>query len=251
MKKKRRLVANVVHSKLLYAAPVWANALQNHAFQKRLFSGQRSAALTIVSAYRTVSMSAVLVLASVPPIDLFVEERQETFQLHKKLTCTDLQGITSAKEAIRKDGRHRLVEKWQMSWHGEQAGRWAYRLIPDLATWLNRKHGEVSFCLAQALSGHGCYNAYLKRFKKGDEEMCYYCNSPVDNAEHALFVCAKWGAAREAISQAVGAELTSDTMVSLMLQSERFWTLTESFVTLVMRTRELDGRRERNNAEGQ
>ena len=28
--------------------------------------------------------------------------------------------------------------------------------------------------------------------------MCYYCNSPVDNAEHALFVCEKWGAAREA-----------------------------------------------------
>ena len=26
---KRRLVASVVHSKLLYAAPVWANALQN------------------------------------------------------------------------------------------------------------------------------------------------------------------------------------------------------------------------------
>ena len=28
---KRRLVASVVHSKLLYAAPVWANAVQNHA----------------------------------------------------------------------------------------------------------------------------------------------------------------------------------------------------------------------------
>ena len=35
---KRRLVASVVHSKLLYAALVWANALQNHAIQKRLFS---------------------------------------------------------------------------------------------------------------------------------------------------------------------------------------------------------------------
>ena len=51
--------------------------------------------------------------------------------------------------------------------------------------------------MAQALSVHGCFKAYLKRFKKRDEEMCYYCDSPVDNAEHALFVCAKWGAARE------------------------------------------------------
>ena len=177
---KRRLVASVVHSKLLYAAPVWANALQNHAIQKRLFSAQRSAALRIVSAYRIVSTSAVLVLASIPPIDLLAEERQETFQLRKELTCTDLREIARAKESIRKDGRHRLVEKWQMRWHSEQTGRWTYRLILELAIWLNRKHGEVGFYLAQALSGHGCFNAYLKRFKKRDEEMCYYCDSPVE-----------------------------------------------------------------------
>ena len=173
------------------------------------------------------------------------------FELRKELTCADLQKIARAKEAIRKDGRHRLVEKWQMRWHGEQTGRWTYRLIPELATWLNRKHREVGFYLAQALSGHGCFNAYLRRFKKRDEEMCCYCDFPVDNAEHALFVCVKWGVAREALGQAVGAELTPDTMVPLMLQSERFWTLIESFVTLVMKMRELDGRRDRNNGEGQ
>ena len=81
--------------------------------------------------------------------------------------------------------------------------------------------------------------------------MCCYCDFPVDTAEHALIVCAKWGVAREALGQAVGAELTPDTMVPLMLQSERFWTLIESFVTLMMKTRELDGRRKRNNGEGQ
>ena len=56
---------------------------------------------------------------------------------------------------------------------------------------LNREHGEIGFNLAQALSGHGCFNAYLRRFKKKDE-MCGYCDFPVDNAEHSLFVCAKW-----------------------------------------------------------
>ena len=119
------------------------------AIQKKLFSAQRFVALKIVLAYRTISTSAVLVLASVPPIDLLAEERQETFQLRKELTCADLQEIARAKEAIRKDGRRRLVEKWQMRWHGEQTGRWTYRLISELATWLNRKHGEVGFYLAQ------------------------------------------------------------------------------------------------------
>ena len=111
---KRRLVASVVNSKLLYAAPIWTNALNNHAILKKLFSAQRGVVMRIVSAYRTVSTSAVLVLASVPPIDLLAEERRETFQLRKELTSlTNLQEIARAKEAIRKDGRRRLVEKWQ------------------------------------------------------------------------------------------------------------------------------------------
>ena len=35
---KRRLVASVVNSKLLNAAPVWTSAFNNHAIQKKLFS---------------------------------------------------------------------------------------------------------------------------------------------------------------------------------------------------------------------
>ena len=124
----------------------------------------------------------------------------------------------------------------------------AIQAVVNIAT--NARKGTGKRNLAQALSGHGYFNAYLKRFEKRDEEMCYYCDSLVDNAEHALFFCAKWGAARKALGQAVGAE-HPDTMVSQMLQSERFWTLIESFVTLLMRTRELDERREGNNEEGQ
>ena len=86
-------MASVVHSRLLYAAPVWAKALQNHAIQRRLFSAQRLVALRIFSAYRTASTSAALVLASVPPIDLLAEERQETFHLCKEITCSDPQEI--------------------------------------------------------------------------------------------------------------------------------------------------------------
>ena len=84
---KRRPVASVVNSKLLYAAPTWISALNNHAILKKLFSAQRAVVMRIVSAYRTVSTSAVLVLASVPPFDLLAEERKETFQLRKELTC--------------------------------------------------------------------------------------------------------------------------------------------------------------------
>ena len=57
--------------------------------------------------------------------------------------------------------------------------------------------------------------------------------------------------AREAVGQALGAQLTPDTMASLMLQSEQIWMLIKSFVTLVMKTRKLDGRAERGSNEGQ
>ena len=97
---KRRLVASVVNSELLYAPPVWTSALNNHAIQKKLFSAQRSVVLRIVSAYGTVSTSAELVLTSVPPIDLLVEESKKTFQLRKELTClTNLQEIDEGEGA--------------------------------------------------------------------------------------------------------------------------------------------------------
>ena len=69
----------------------------------------------------------------------------------------------------------------------------------------------------------------------------------MENAEHTLFVCARWGAERKTVGRAVVAQLTADTMVFLMLQSEQIWMLIESFVTLVMKTMELDGRAEHGN----
>ena len=78
-----------------------------------------------------------------------------------------------------------------------------------------------------------------------------YCGSLVDNAEHTLFFCARWGVARESVGREMGAQLTPDTMVSLMLQSEQKWVLIESFVAVVMKTRELDGCVERGNNGGQ
>ena len=73
----------------------------------------------------------------------------------------------------------------------------------------------------------------------------------MDNAEHTLFICARWGLATEEVSRAVGIQLTSDTIVSLMVQSEQIWMLIVSFVALVMKMRELDGCAERGNNEGQ
>ena len=248
---KRRLVVCMVNSKLLYAAPVWTSALNNHAIQETQFSAHRGLVLRIVSAYRTVSTYAVLVLASVPPIDILAEERKETLQLRKELTClTNLPENIRAKEAIRKDGKRRLVQKWQMRWHVDQSGRTTHRLIPELVTWLDRKPGHSTVKSAFT---------WRKRFWAMVASMRTWSASRKETMTRVATVDPFWTmqsthslhVQREAVGRAVGVQLTLDTMVSLMLQSEQIWMLIESFVTLVMKTRELDGRAERINNEGQ
>ena len=71
----RRFVVSVVHSKLLYAAPFLAKALNIYAIQKRLTLTKRGVVLKVISPFRTVSTTAVLVPVSVPLIDLFTRGR--------------------------------------------------------------------------------------------------------------------------------------------------------------------------------
>ena len=96
---------------------------------------------------------------------------------------------------------------------------------------VNRLIGEEKAGGLSALQG-----AYLS-----DEEACCYCDSSVDDAERTLFVCDRWSGARDAASGAVGVNLTPDTMVLYILQSEIFWKHIKSFITLVMKTKDLDG----------
>ncbi|KAL4125997.1 hypothetical protein QTP88_010229 [Uroleucon formosanum] len=74
---KRRLLTTVVHSLLLYAAPVWSGALMFDRNVKTLGGPQRKMALRITSAYYTVSYEAAMVVAGIPPIHLLAKERRE------------------------------------------------------------------------------------------------------------------------------------------------------------------------------
>jgi len=66
--RKRKLLASVINSLLLYASPVWVHAL---AFQSNIGiieRPQRIIALRVATAYRTVSSSAVMVIAGTIPV---------------------------------------------------------------------------------------------------------------------------------------------------------------------------------------
>ncbi|XP_046145762.1 uncharacterized protein LOC123989125 [Osmia bicornis bicornis] len=218
---KRRLLITSVESVLLYGAEIWAGALRFEKYRRRLAAVQRRCALRVASSYRTVAEPAVLVIAGMLPIDLLAHERKQVYEAKRSG-----QDTVDAKRVAREATLHR----WQQRWMEEARGRWTASLIPSLAPWLNRKHGEVDYYLTQFLSGHGYFRAYLFRMGKATPPMCGYgCQDAGDSAEHTLFRCGRWAAERNALQQEVG-PITPDNIVGVMLQTLQTWSAVANYV---------------------
>ena len=235
---KRRVISSVVHSKMLYAAPVWADSLEKQYIRRKYVQVQRRMALRIASAYRTVSDSAALVITSIPPIELLAKERKNVFNAIKELKS---QGCPPTPEQIKeiKEGNHSiLMKEWQEKWENDPKGRWTYQLIPELDKWINRKHGAVNYYLTQALTGHGCFKKYLYKCKIADNPDCSDCPDEIDDAMHTIFSCAIWDKERQIACRHLRTILTAENMVSLMTESEGNWRVIEDLITNIMRKKE-------------
>ncbi|XP_062539084.1 uncharacterized protein LOC134207375 [Armigeres subalbatus] len=138
---KRRLLASVSTSILRYGAPDSAAGVITRRNLTRL---NRLMAMRVASAYRTITMDAVCVIAGMDPINILLEEDCE---------CYRRRGTAGARVIAKAD----LTRKWQLTWDSSSKGTCTYRLIPNLSLWVDRKHGEVNFFLTQFLSGHGCF----------------------------------------------------------------------------------------------
>lgn len=220
--KKRRLFANVVHSIILYGAPIWASDMSVTGIRE-LSKVQRSIALRVASAYCTVSLEAVLVISDMPPIDLLAREKQnisEGTQTHA--------------------AKAQLLEAWQERWDVSTNGRWTHRLIPKVDPWHSRKHGEVNFRITQALSGHGCFAQYLHRFGKLESPACWYCDYHTDDAPHTMFDCDAWHSRRNRANTLLGTTLTPDNLITIMLCNKSSWEIVSDFINQVMVKKEED-----------
>lgn len=112
---KRRFLGGVIHSVVSYAAPIWSDALLRVNARSRMNLVQRRVALRTISAYRTVSDEAALMLARILPIDILVRERVRTWGA----------GNNNLGRARRKAERERSVIDWQARWveGGRDSGR--------------------------------------------------------------------------------------------------------------------------------
>ena len=170
---RRRIYAGVALSVILYAAPTWSKALNFKKYEATLERVNRTLAIRVARAYRTVSLEAILVIASMPPLSLLVRERRAVQEGATKL-----------------EAREDTMESWERRW-AEKGQGWTKRLIPHVKAWVGRSHGSVTYHLAQFLTGHGVFNVYRKRIGKAASGTCWYCPEE-DTAEHTFFHCPEW-----------------------------------------------------------
>lgn len=224
---KRRILASVAHSIMLYAAPVWVSAMKYKKYQNILGRVQRRIAIRVGSAYRTISAEAIQVITGITPVELQIEERAT---------------IYGRIEVERLQTREEIIQKWQRKW-GEETGRarWTKKLIPDLIKWVNRKHGQIDYYLTQFLGGHGCFADYLQKYKLRNTDRCWYCGKS-DTPQHTFFECQRWAVQREATWTEIGETLTAENVVDHMLKSEKQWDAVHKYIRTVLKRKIEDER---------
>lgn len=224
---KRRVLCSAILSVLLYGAPVWREAMKMIVPRKQMCSAQRKLALRICSGYRTAPTEAILVIAGMPPIELLADERSAVYE---------------NRQLGKKAARVELLREWQVRWQRDTGkANWTKTLIPDVGSWVSRKHGEVNYHLTQVFTGHGCFQEYLHRFKLSLTSSCPYCGL-LDTARHTIFECVKWNVVREHTSEIAGEDITPVNVVRLMLSTKELWLAIEGMVVQIMKEKERDER---------
>ena len=218
----RKTLAAVAESIMLYAAPVWAEALEKKKYRQVAERVQRKMAIRICRGYRTISTAALQVLARQMPIDLAAKERKRAYIGEKNKT----------------EVREETLQIWQERWEKEAATvQWTRRLIRDIKAWYGRTHGETDYQLTQFLSGHGCFKAYTCAIGKELSSDCEYCGE-LDTAEHTVFNCVRWTADRDGVNRKIGRRIGPENVVELMLETPENWQAIQAYITKTMEAKE-------------
>lgn len=238
---KRRLYAKTVESATLYGAPVWSDALAiSRVGLRRLEKLQRAVAIRVISAYRTASTDAVLLLARTPPYALVAATQKRTYDRLQDLKRRG-QWTREQENEVKQEENRLLRRRWKT--HLQRpgaAGVWTRNaILPSFDEWLDRTHGRLTFRMTQILTGHGCFNEYLNRIGKARYPYCSHCNGGRDTVDHTVQDCTAWTSAREELRRVVGYDLYLDQIVKAATRSSEAWKAFAAFAEKVMSEKEM------------
>ncbi len=122
---KHKLLANVAMSVLLYGTPIWADAISAKEYRRtEMVLVLWKAVLRCISAYHTVSIEAVCILAGVPSIELAVDECKRVCSA----TC-EISSRSGKAFWVRCDERQVTLHKWEEWPLGNSKGEWTCLFI--------------------------------------------------------------------------------------------------------------------------
>ncbi|KAL4135951.1 hypothetical protein QTP88_007528 [Uroleucon formosanum] len=95
-------------------------------------------------------------------------------------------------------------------------------MIPDIRRWVYQPNQEaITFHMAQALTGHGCFQHYLWKRRRAGDPHCMHCGEPDDTVEHTLFNCPFWAEDRREMEQCIGRPLQPNDVPDIILGPEQ------------------------------
>lgn len=139
---------------LTYAASVWYRRSSFYVVNKALSRNQRPVLILLTKAYRTVSSTALPVLAGVLPADLEV----------LRAGRIEEEGAVKAdreRRKIKREIRAECIALWQDRWHTSADRRELYSFMPNITACLNSEWIAPDYILSQMLTGHGCFRGRL------------------------------------------------------------------------------------------
>jgi len=115
--KCRRLLSSVLMSTVLYAAPLWARAINTPSYLKGVEATNRLSAIRVCCSFRTVYAKAALLLAGMIPLKFLVVESSDIYKT--RVNEDDQSSPAQAKS----DARRGSIAKWQKGWESAATGR--------------------------------------------------------------------------------------------------------------------------------
>lgn len=180
---------------ITYAAAVWYKRVGVHVVRSPLLRTQRPALILLTKAYRSVSTSALPVLAGVLPADLEV--------LRAGTVCDEgTKGNERELTALRRATSERVMRIWQDRWDAEGKGRDTYKFIPSIIGRMERTFIELDHQMSQIISGHGSFRGRLRDMALSDSGTCE-CGESEEYRDHVLWDCPLYGKERAELLNAL------------------------------------------------
>ncbi|XP_012217916.1 uncharacterized protein [Linepithema humile] len=140
----RRLYSNVIHSVLLYGAPVWAeNITRNIQVKRKIYRLQRKICPRMCCGYKTISFVAATILARCTPLDLTANVLNKIYkQVKKNMEREGTFLEHSVKVRLCLEAKREAVKEWKIrvtTSHNTSGIRVTQATVPHLEEWYRMK----------------------------------------------------------------------------------------------------------------